>query len=200
MQIKQGETRGKTNEFKSKLACILEANASTRMHMAETLLNCHEDQIAGRGYNSLQHCNLVHKLIPVLQAMKMPAQVDKEWEKFGKIPAWDLTKVRNKSDIVYEASTKGRRVRFASLMDICYLKSAEMETKHQKYKGRVVFRRDIVKDVSGVYAVSKEEGSSASQMTAAIVMDIISRFQVCARQAADICLNPGQNGRCFSFC
>ena len=27
---------------------------------------------------------------------------------------------------------------FASLMDICHLKNAELEAKHQKYKGRIV--------------------------------------------------------------
>ena len=27
------------------------------------------------------------------------AAVDKEWEKLEKIPAWDTTKVRNKSDV-----------------------------------------------------------------------------------------------------
>ena len=34
-------------------------------------------------------------------------------------------------------------------MDICHLKNAELEVKHQKYKGRVVLRGDIVKDNSG---------------------------------------------------
>ena len=51
-------------------------------------------------------------------------------------------------------------------MDICHLKNAELETKHQKYKGRVVLRGDIVKDDSGSYAVCTEQISSASQMTA----------------------------------
>ena len=37
-------------------------------------------------------------------------------------------------------------VHFATLMDICHLKNAELEAKHQKYKGRVVLRGDIVKD------------------------------------------------------
>ena len=41
---KHGETRGKTNEFKSKLACILEASESTRLRMEESLPNYHEDQ------------------------------------------------------------------------------------------------------------------------------------------------------------
>ena len=39
------------------------------------------------------------------------------------------------------------------------------------YKGRVVLRGDIVKDDSGSYAVFTDQGSSASQMTAAKVMD-----------------------------
>ena len=39
---------------------------------------------------------------------------------------------------------------FASLMDICHLKNAELEAKHQKYKGRVVLRGDIVKDDLGL--------------------------------------------------
>ena len=42
-----------------------------------------------------------------------------------------------------------------------------------------------MKDDSGPYAVFTEQGSSASQMTAAKVMDIISRLPGCAGQAAD---------------
>ena len=57
--------------------------------------------------------------------------------------------------------------------------------KHQKYKGRVVLRGDIVKDDSGSYAVFTEQGSSASQMTAAKMMDIVSRLPGCDGQAAD---------------
>ena len=63
--------------------------------------------------------------------------------------------------------------------------NAELEAKHQKYKGQIVLRGDIVKDDSGSYAVFTEQGSSASQMTAAKVMDIISRLLGCAGQAAD---------------
>ena len=70
-------------------------------------------------------------------------------------------------------------------MDICHLKNAELEAKHQKYKGRVVLRGDIVKDDSGSYAVFTEQGSSASQTTATKIMDIISRLPGCSGQAAD---------------
>ena len=82
--------------------------------------------------------------------------------------------------------TKGVKVHFASLMDLC-LKNAELEAKHQKYKVRIVLRGDIVKDDSGSYAVSTEQGSSASQMTAAKVMDIYIQTACFRRteQAAD---------------
>ena len=139
------ETRSKTNDFRCKFACILEASESTRMRMGESLPNHHEDHIAGKGDNSLQHYNLVLKFIPIPQALKIPAAkaaVDKEWEKLEKIPAWDLTKVRSKSEVIDEARTKGAKVHFASLMDIGHLKNAELEAKHQIYKGRVVLRGD----------------------------------------------------------
>ena len=122
------------------------------------------------------------------QAMKTPAAkaaVDKEWEKLEKILAWDITKDRHKSEVIDEARTSGEKVHFASLVDICHLKNAELEAKHQKYKGRVVLRGDFVKDESGSYAVFTEQGSSASQMTAAKIMDIISRLPGCDGQAAD---------------
>ena len=70
-------------------------------------------------------------------------------------------------------------------MDICHLKNAELEAKHQKFKGRIVLRGDTVKDDSGSYAVFTEQGSLASQMTAAKVMDIISVLPGCGRQTAD---------------
>ena len=70
---KHGETFGKTKEFKSKFACILKASESTRMRMEESLPNYHEDHIAGKGDNSLQHCILVYKCIPMPRAMKIPA-------------------------------------------------------------------------------------------------------------------------------
>ena len=42
-----------------------------------------------------------------------------------------------------------------------------------------------LKDDSGSHAVFSEQGSSASQMTAAKVMDIMSRLPGCSGQAAD---------------
>ena len=63
--------------------------------------------------------------------------------------------------------------------------NAELEAKHQKFKGSSCARGDIVKDNSGSYTVFTEQGSSASQMTAAKIMDIVSRLPGCDGHAAD---------------
>ena len=102
-----------------------------------------------------------------------------------KIPAWQLTKVRNKKEVIAEARNKGNTVHVASLMDLCHLKNSELEPQFQKYKGRDSLRGDTVKDDSGSHAEFTEQGSSASQRTVAKVMDIISRLPGCVGQAAD---------------
>ena len=60
-----------------------------------------------------------------------------EWKKNGrnleKIPAWDLTKVKSKKEVIDEAKTKGE-VQVAPLMDICHLKNTEFETKFKNAK------------------------------------------------------------------
>ena len=126
---------GASNKIRTKFACILEANESTRMRMGNSIPQHHEDHITGKGENSLQHYNLVHKFIPMPQAMKISAAkeaADKEWEKLEKISAWNLTKVKRKKEVIDEARTSGATGHFASLMDICHLKNAELEAKHQK--------------------------------------------------------------------
>ena len=45
------------------------------------------------------------KFIPMPQAMKIPAAkaaVENEWEKLQRRPAWQLTKVRNKNEVIAE--------------------------------------------------------------------------------------------------
>ena len=89
----------------------------------------------------MNHYSLVHKFIPMAQAMKIPdakAAVAKEWEKLEKIPAWQLTKVRNEIEVIDEARTKGRKVHFASLMDLCHLKNSELDKAPKIQRSRVV--------------------------------------------------------------
>ena len=90
-----------SDKNKTKLACILEANESTRVRMGNSVPHNYEDHIAGKGDNSLQHYTLVHKFILMPQAMKIPAAkaaVDKEWEKLEKFSAY--TKVELYSEVI----------------------------------------------------------------------------------------------------
>ena len=47
--------------------------------------HCHEDHIAGKGENSLQHYNSVHKFIPMPQAMKNSGSESSGGQGMGKI-------------------------------------------------------------------------------------------------------------------
>ena len=71
--------------LKTKLACILEADESTRMRMGNSIPHHHEDHIAGKGEISLQHYNLVHKCIPMPQSMKFSAAKSSGGQGMGKI-------------------------------------------------------------------------------------------------------------------
>ena len=54
--------------------------------------------------------------------------------KMEKIPAWQLTKVRNKREVIDEARNKGRKVHVASLIDLCHFKNSELEPRFKNTK------------------------------------------------------------------
>ena len=119
--------------------------------------------------------------------MKIPdaKEAVEKLEKTGENSSMAADESQNKMEVIAEARNKEKTEHFASLMDLCHLKNSELEPQFQKYQGRVVLRGDVVKGDSGSYAVFTEQGSSASQMTAAKVMDNISRLPGCTKQAAD---------------
>ena len=89
----------KEKEFKTMWCGMVESHASTRQRPEFLQSEIHEDRIAGEGFTPMTHHNLVHKFIPMPQAMKIPdakTAVDKKWKKMETIPAWDLGKVKNK--------------------------------------------------------------------------------------------------------
>ena len=66
--------------------------------------------------------------------------------KLEKISAWNLTKVKSKNQVIDEARTSVATVHFCIINGhLSSEKNAELEAKHQTYKGRVVLRGDIVK-------------------------------------------------------
>ena len=123
---------------------------------------------------------MVHLPIPMKKAQSIPrarAAVDKEWDALASLPAWDVSKVRPKAQVIAEARKAGRTVHFGSLMDLCHEKGAEFNrpVNEKIYKGRVVFRGDQVRDETGFYAAFSEQSASASHMAAIKFMDFIGR-------------------------
>ena len=101
--------------------------------------------------------NLLHKFIPLPQAMKVPkaeSAVDKDWQKLDMMPAWQLEKVKNQKEIILEEKGNTKKVHFLlQLWTFVSSLFSELEPKRQKCTGRAVFRGDIVKDESGTNAV-----------------------------------------------
>ena len=103
--------------------------------------------------------------------------------------------------VIEKAQKEGGAVHLAALMDKCHLKNSELKQKLQKYRGRAVLRVEVVKDDPGSYAVFTEQGSSASQMTAAKGS---GRCQTSWMRRTSkrrrIRLHPSQNGETLQHC
>ena len=82
---KHRETCCTVGQNKTKYACIVEADESVGIRMEGSQSKTHEDHIAGRGMNSLSHYDLVHKFIPMPQAMKNTRSKGSSGERIGKI-------------------------------------------------------------------------------------------------------------------
>ena len=102
----------------------------------------------------------------------------KEWDKLEvkSKPAWDVTQVRPKADVIREAKMKKKSVHFGSWMELCHIKNSQMDKQYWSYEVRIVFRGDIVKNEDGAFAVFTEQGASASNMAAAKFLDAIARI------------------------
>ena len=152
----------------------MESHESTRQRAEFLQSEIHEDRIAGKGFTSMTHSNLVHKFIPMPQGIKNPDA--KSFHGQGMEVARDNCGM---------GFGKKNKVHIATLMDTCHLKNAELEPICRNTKAESCSRGDIVKDDSRAYAVFTGQGSSASQMTAAKIMDVVARLTGCDGQAAD---------------
>ena len=130
------------------------------------------------------HYNMVHKPLPIPKAITIPeakAALDQEWTKLQKQPACDESNVTSKAEVIGTGKSERKTFHFATLMEFC----PELEKKFQNDEGRVVLRCDIVKHDSWNDAVFTEHGASASHMTAAKVLNVVSRLLSCSGQAPD---------------
>ena len=161
-------------------ACVLEAGESTRLLRVEgSLPNYYEVHIAGKGDNSLQHYNMGHTFIPMPQALKIPAAkaaVDKEWEKLGKIPTWDKTRVRNKSVCLF-----WRRLRVIHVI----VKTEEMQKLRMKF---VLYCTTWISNLNKIYQFPSVNRSTS--------LPLDSRHEHCDAWGLKVCLavhNPSKD-------
>ena len=121
--------------------------------------------------------------------MKIPAAkaaADKEWEKLEKISAWNLTKVRSKKEVFDEARTKGAKVHFASLIDICHFKECWIGDKSTKNtEEELCFEETLWKMILDLMQYSLHKDHQHRKWRQQRSWDIISRLPGCAGQAAD---------------
>ena len=96
----------------------------------KTQLKDQEDNFAKNIPESLKSCAQVHADASS-NILEEKAAVDKKWEKLKKMRACRMTTVRN--EVIQEVHRERRTVHFATLMDICHLKYAELEPQFQKY-------------------------------------------------------------------
>ena len=166
---------------KARCFCV-QVDESSRIRFEGVLYGYHEDHIAAKGVNSLSRYKLLHKFMPMPHASKKSGCEGwscKRMRKFEKIPAWQLTKVINKErGWLMMQERRAQKFILSHWWNMSF-KECWILDKAPKIQSRVVFRGDIVKDDSGSYAVFTEQVSSASQMTAAKIMDIISRLPGC---------------------
>ena len=131
----------------------------------------HEDHFAGKE-GRLSH----YTFIPMSHAMEIQdakAAFDKEWESFEKLPAWQMTKVMSRK----RGHSRGTERREDS--SFCFI------CGHMSSQKCGVGAKIFEVQIRALMSYVPEQGSSASQMTATKVMDVISRLPDCAGQAAD---------------
>ena len=102
------------------------------------------------------------------------ASLDKEWGRLRKIITWDEAGVREWRDVASEARSSGSKVHVGRIFDICVEKGSELP-KHdpaRKFKGRVVFQGDNVRDENWEVAMFQELSSCPATMEAGKACDL----------------------------
>ena len=75
----------------------------------------HEDHIAGKGFTSMSHYNLV-PFFPMPQVMKIPdakAAVDKDWKNTRDDPSVEFGKSQEQKEVLLEPQRDKKKVHFA---------------------------------------------------------------------------------------
>ena len=111
----------------------------------------------------------------------------KEWDKLRAQGVSDESKVRPWSEVKAEARRAGKTVHVGRIFDICVEKNSELPASdpRRKYKGRVVFGGNDVRDQNAEAALFQDLGSSPATMEARKFCDMYSLLEGHSAQQAD---------------
>jgi hypothetical protein len=118
---------------------------------------------------------------------KAQAAMRKEWDALRERKAWSEHLVRERRDVSEEARSKGLRIHVGRIFGICVEKNRELtpDDPRRKYKGRVVFQGNNVRDEDHCQAVFQDLGSAPATMLAARIADFVALLPGCSGEVAD---------------
>lgn len=108
-----------------------------------------------------------------------------EWAKLMRLGVFGMKDSKEQNKVKQEYVEIKKPVHFGNLRPLCHGKHSELPKHLRSYKGRVVFRGDLVKDIDGYYAVLSEQGTSSSHMAATRFIDAIARLPGCDGEDPD---------------
>ena len=101
------------------------------------------------------------------------------------LDAFDVDAMMAQEDVIIMYDEHNKPICFGSVRALCLEKHSALELVDLEYKGRVVFRENIVRDNDGYYAVFSEYGTSSSHMAATKFLDAIARMPGCDGEDSD---------------
>ena len=118
---------------------------------------------------------------------KAQAAMKKEWDNLRNKGCWDEDNPRDWYQIRKEAKASGKTVHMGRLVPLCVEKNSELspDDPARKYKGRVVFQGNMVKDQDYADAEFENLGSSPATMEASKSVDAYGNIEGHGIQIAD---------------
>jgi hypothetical protein len=110
-----------------------------------------------------------------------------EWDKLRKVGCWDESKMREWDSVADEARRCGKKVHVGRVFEIVVEKGAELAfgDPARKFKGRVVYQGNMVKDENWDAAIFSDLSSAPSSMEAAKAVDAYGLFAGSVVQQGD---------------
>ena len=109
----------------------------------------------------------VTKLLERSEMYSNPKAVDAvraEGKALVEAGTWNESTVIEKADLIRKAKETHEQIHLGELMSIASIKFYELPADQHKYKGRICFRGDIVRDEHGVAAIFQELSSNPTNV------------------------------------